>query len=91
MISYTDLSFKFYGNLSKSMKNYLIDIKDDMQKANMNYTLEEWISNALFTSTIVFIISLITLSFGFGFFTSPIIAVFSALTLSATFFGILFF
>lgn len=91
MLNYTELSLMFYGNISKLMKGYFIDIKDDIHRANMNYTLEEWISNALFTSTIVFIISSAALSFGFAFFTSPIIAVFSALTLSATLSGVLFF
>ena len=91
MSSYTELSLSFYGGLSKIVKSYFADIKDDMHRANMNYTLEEWISNALFTSTIVFVISAVVLSFGFGFLTSPIIAVFSALTLSMTFSGILIF
>ncbi len=91
MLSYTEISLKFYGSISKLMKGYFIDIKDDIHRANMNYTLEEWISKTLFTSTVVFIISSAMLSFGFAFITSPIIAVFSALTLSATFSGMLFF
>ena len=91
MISYTELSLRFYGTISKAMKSYFIDIKDDIQRANMNYTLEEWISNTFFTSTILFIFSSAILSFGFGFITSPLIAVFSALTLSMALSGILFF
>ncbi len=91
MLSYTEISLRFYGSMSKLMKGYFTDIKDDIHRANMNYTLEEWISKALFTSTIIFIISSAILSFGFALVTSPIIAIFSALTLSATFSGILFF
>jgi flagellar protein FlaJ len=91
MLNYTEISLKFYGSISKIMKAYFIDIKDDMHRANMKYTLEEWISKALFTSSLVFVLSASILSFGFGFFTSPIVAAFSALTLSATFSGILFF
>ena len=56
MITYVDISLKFYGGVSKSLKTYFIDIRDDIQRANMNYTLEEWISQALFTSTFVFVI-----------------------------------
>lgn len=91
MITYTDVSLRFYGNMSKTLKTYFLDIRDDIQRANMNYTLEEWISKALFTSTLVFVICSATLALGLGFITSPLIAVFSAITLSATLSGVLFF
>lgn len=91
MITYTEVSLRFYGNISKNLKTYFMDIRDDIQRANMNYTLEEWISKALFTSTIVFVMCSATLALAFGFIVNPLIAVISAITLSATLSGILFF
>ncbi len=91
MITYTELSLRFFGDISKTLKTYFIDIREDIQRANMNYTLEEWISNAFFTSSIVFVMCAAMLALAIGFITNPFIAVFSAITLSATLAGIIFF
>ena len=91
MINYVDTSHKFFGSLSKKIKPYFLDIKSDMQKANISYTLDEYLSTALFTAAITFFIECILLAFIFGFLVNPVIAVFLSLTLSATISGFLFF
>lgn len=91
MKSYTDLSRRFLGDIVKSTKHYFFDIKEDMQRANMNYTLEEWISVGMFTSSFVFILTAASLAFGFAFYVSLLVAILSAMTLASTFAGIIFF
>jgi archaeal flagellar protein FlaJ len=90
-MSYVDLCYKFYGNISRSMKPYFIDIKDDIQHAKMNYTLEEYLSVAMFTVTITFMIETIFVSFILGLFMDPLLALVSALILSLAVSGMLFF
>ncbi|MBI4896499.1 MAG: type II secretion system F family protein [Candidatus Aenigmarchaeota archaeon] len=90
-MSYVDLSYKIFGNLSKASKNYFIDIKEDLQRANINYTLEEYVSLALFTTVITFIIEAVLLSFTFGLFTDAIFAALLAVTLSFFFSSLLLF
>jgi flagellar protein FlaJ len=91
MINYVETSYKFFGSISKTVKPYFLDIKSDLQRANMGYTLEEYLSTALFTTTITFFIECLLLAFIFGLLMDPIISVFLAMTLSLTISGLLFF
>ncbi len=90
-MNYVYISHSLFGSVSKSFKPYFLDIKDDLQKANINYTIEEYLSVALFTTIITFVAENILLSFIFGLFISPITAVFLSLTLSLTISGVIFF
>jgi archaeal flagellar protein FlaJ len=90
-MSYASISYQFFGNLSHSIKPYFIDIRDTLHKGNINYTLEEYLSIALFSVTITFIAETMVLAFIFGLFIEPLIAVMLAVTLSATLSGGLFF
>lgn len=91
MISYVRTAYKFFASMSKTIKPYFLDIKEDLQRANLSYTLEEYLSIALFTTAITFFLEGVLLAFVFGFLTTPSIAVFLSLTLSLTFSGLLFF
>lgn len=91
MMNYVGTSHKFFGSVSKTIKPYFLDIRGDMQRANIGYTLEEYISTALFTTTITFFTECILLAFIFGMIVNPLIAVFLSLTLSITISGFLFF
>jgi flagellar protein FlaJ len=91
MINYVNTSYRFFGSISKTIKPYFMDIKNDLQRASMSYTLEEYISTAIFTISITFFIECVLLAFIFGFFFNPIIAMFLALTLSTTISGLLLF
>ena len=90
-MSYVELSYRFFGNFSRSLKPYFSDIKDDMQKANMSYTLEEYLSAAFFTVTLTFVVETIFMSFAFGFFIEPLLAVILGFMLALGVSGFLFF
>lgn len=90
-MTYADTSYRLFGGLVKSIKPYFLDIKEDLRKANINYTLEEYLSIALFTTVLTFILEAMSLSFLFGLFLSPIISVILGMTLSVTISGMLFF
>jgi flagellar protein FlaJ len=79
------------GDASRALRPYFIDIKDDMKKANMNYTLEEYLSMSLFTTLITFVIETAFISFILGLFVEPLLAVIAALILSTGISGLLFF
>ncbi len=90
-MSYVEFSYRLLGNLTKYFKPYFLDIKDDLRKANINYTLEEYLSMALFTTIVTFMLETGMLSFIFALFVSPLISIILALTLSTTISGLLFF
>ena len=90
-MSYVDVSYRLFGRLTKSIKPYFLDIKEDLRKANINYTLEEYLSITLFTTILTFIIEAMMLSFVFGLLVAPAVAVILAMTLSMTISGLLFF
>lgn len=91
MIDYVNISHKFFGGLSKSLRSHFVDIKEDLQKANIKYTLDEYISIVLFTTTITFFMENILLAFIFGFMMSTLNAVILALILSTAISGLLLF
>ncbi len=90
-MSYADLSFGFFGTFAKSLRPYFIEIKEELKKANLNYTLEEYLSISLFTTAITFVMETILLSFVFGLFLDAGIAVLLSLTLSMALSSLLFF
>jgi len=91
MINYVSTAYKFFGPISKTIKPYFLDIKGDLQKANMGYTLEEYLSTTLFTTAITFFLECVLLAFIFGFLVTPLVALFLSLTLSTTVSGLLLF
>ena len=80
-----------FGGISRDIRSYFLDIRNDLQKAGMNYTLDEYLATALFTSTVTFVIETITLAFIFGFFFGVIEALFLSFTLSMAMSGLIFF
>lgn len=90
-MSYASLSYNLFGGFTKILKPYFLDIKEDLRKANLNYTLEEYLSVAFFTTAATFLLEAVLLSFLFGLFVSPLIALILAMTLSLTLSGMLFF
>lgn len=91
-MNFVYLSYKIFGDISRSLKPYFLDIRDDLQHANLNFTLEEYLSTAAFTTAITFFLESITLAFIFGFlkFSIPV-AIFLSITLSLGISGVLFF
>ena len=92
MVTYVNLSYRFFGRISRSMKGYFLDIKEDLQRANISYTLEEYLSTALFTTALTFVLEAVALAFIFGLIRFSVIsAILLSVTLSLTISGILFF
>lgn len=92
MLNYVNLSYRIFGRLSRSVKGQFLDIKEDLQRANINFTLEEYLSTALFTTVVAFIFETIVLSFIFGLIRFSIItSIILSITMSLTISGILFF
>ena len=91
MIDYVKTAHNLFGNISRRIKFYFLDTKEELQRASLNYTLEEYLSVMLFTSTIMFVVENIILAFIFGLLFSPIVAVFLSFTLSLAISGLMFF
>ena len=91
MTSYSRFCYTILGSSITPLRKYFIDIKADMQTAGMNFTLDEYLSMALFTSIILFVIESAVLSFIFGIFFNPLIAVSLALTFSFSISVMIFF
>jgi flagellar protein FlaJ len=91
-MSYVGIATKFFGNFSRSVRPQFLDIKEDLLRARMTYTLEEYLSTAFFTTVLVFVVELLLLSFIFGLFLPDIIlSVVLSLSLSFALSGLLFF
>ncbi len=90
-MSYADISYQFFGEGSKLIRPYFMEIKDELKRANINYTLEEYLSISLFTTALTFLFETVILAFLFGLFIAPGIAVLLSLTLSTALSALLFF
>ena len=92
MVSYVSVSHKFFGGLSRYLKGYFLDIQDDLQMANIPYTLEEYLSVAVFTTAATLLIEAALFGFIFGLLNfSIIVNMLLSFTLAATVSGLLFF
>jgi flagellar protein FlaJ len=90
-MSFTSFAYNVYGDLSRSIKPYFIDVKDNLHKANLNYTLEEYLSIMLLSVSIAFFLETLLLAFFFGLFLGPLVAVILAFTLAASMSAGMFF
>lgn len=91
-MSYVSIATRFFGPFSRSIRVHFIDIKEDIQRANMMYTIEEYLSTAFFTTSIVFVVELFLLSYIFSLFISDVlVTMLMSLTLSFAFSSLLFF
>ncbi|MBI2076702.1 MAG: type II secretion system F family protein [Candidatus Aenigmarchaeota archaeon] len=92
MPSYVNLSYRFFGKISRSVKGNFLDIREDLQRANIAYTLEEYLSTAFFTTALAFVLETISLSFIFGLIRFSVVsALLLSITLSLAISGVLFF
>jgi len=91
-MNYAGISYRFFGDMSHSLRPYFLDMRESLHKAGMGYTLEEYVSIALMTVTITFMFEAVLLAFIFGLLIGdPIVATMLAFTLSATISGGVFF
>ncbi|HLD83589.1 MAG TPA: type II secretion system F family protein [archaeon] len=86
------LSYGVLGSYVKGFSAYFPDVKENLQKANLKYTLEEWISIAAFITLVTFVVETLTFSFVFGLMgMAPLIAILLSVTLSSSIGGALLF
>lgn len=92
MTEYSRFCYTIIGTSITPIRKYFLDIKTDMQTAGMNFTLDEYLSMAAFTSVILFVVESIVLSFIFGILRFPtLVAVSLALTFSFSLTVMIFF
>ena len=92
MTTYSRFCYQLVGDYIKPIKNYFLDLRDDLHAARMKFTLDEYLSMAVFTSVLVFVMEMIGMSVIFGIlFGNPIPALLMATTLSMGFSGAIFF
>jgi archaeal flagellar protein FlaJ len=85
-------AYNIFGDTVKRFRFYFMDVREDLQKANMGYTLEEWLSLSLFLGSITFVAEVVVFAFIFGIMgINPIMAIFLSLMLSLAIVGGLFF
>lgn len=61
-MKYLEIASRFFGKMSETLTGYFPDMRDHLKKARMKYSHQEYLSLALFTSFLVFLASLPTLS-----------------------------
>ncbi len=66
MKSYARFSYEIFGNIARKFESYFMDIKEDLQRAKLGYTLLEYISMAFFTTAVTFFFETVMLSFFFS-------------------------
>jgi flagellar protein FlaJ len=81
-----------FGDTARKIEPYFVDIKNDLRRANMDYTLLEYLSMMLLVSAGTFFVEMVLLTFIFAIIGIGIISsLLLALTLSVAITGILLF
>lgn len=77
------IAFRLFSSFSENISKYFMDVKIDLKKANIRYSLQEYLSIATMLSFIIFLVQLPLLSFVFGLiFRSFLFSFIFAITLS---------
>ncbi len=91
-MNFKDFCLQTFGNTAAEIEGYFLDIKKDLQKANMEYTLREYLSVALFVCSLTFFLEGVMLTVIFYFITWDLISsLLLSFLLSITIAGLLFF
>ncbi|MBI4019597.1 MAG: type II secretion system F family protein [Candidatus Aenigmarchaeota archaeon] len=86
------ISYGIFGTYVKGFSVYFLDVKENLQKANLKYTLEEWLSIAAFVTLTTFVMETVIFAFIFGLMgMAPLIAILLSITLSFSIAGALLF
>lgn len=64
---YTRTSFRLFGRLSESVSPYFVDVRANLKRARIRLSAQEYLSIAMMTCFLIFLIGLPILSFLFGF------------------------
>jgi len=88
---FTRLAFKLFGDLGATLVPRFADLRSDLRKAGKRISLQEYLSTALFTCFVVFLIEIPTFSFILGVvFQRFLFALLTALSISAFLSALLF-
>lgn len=84
MESYKKWSYNFFSSMVESQIGYFEDLKDDLKKAGMEYSLKEYLSISFMTVVLIFTIEFPLLAFITGFIPafSPLMAVIFSFSVS---------
>ncbi len=91
MTSYSRFCYHIFGEYLAPLRKYFLDVREDLQLAGLNFTLDEYLSMAIFTSLLTFAIENIVFSFMFGLFLPVPVAMLLSLLLAMSFSGTVFF
>jgi flagellar protein FlaJ len=92
MTSYSRFCYRMIGNNVVPLRKYFLDIKNDLQTAGLNFTLDEYLSMGVFTAILLFVLESAALSFILGLFNFNIfVSVALSITLSFSMSIMLFF
>ena len=91
MFSYSKFSYEIFGDFIKSFNFYFYDLKEDIIKANMNFTLDEYLSMSMLTCLISFILGNVFFMILFNIFTTFLTSFFLSITISIGITASLFF
>ncbi len=91
-MNYTSLARMVFGGITNSIEGHFTEIRDDLQKANISYTLNEYISVMIFTVALTFFIEALSIVFilsifGFGVAASVMIGLTSSAIISVLLFA----
>lgn len=67
MSFYTKTAMRLFSQLSESLEPYFTEVREDLKRARMKMSVQEYLSVAILTSFIIFIFELPALSFIFSF------------------------
>lgn len=64
---YSKLSFRYFSQFSEGVSEYFSDVRDNLKRAKIGLSVQEYISIAIMTAFLVFMAAFPVLSFLFGF------------------------
>jgi len=73
--NYIKKAYTSYGEIAEKIAPYLKYVSDDLKKSGMKYTLEEYLSLAIFVSLIVLVAEIPIITFILSFFLSVVFAI----------------
>ncbi len=92
MAFYSELAFRLFSGVSEAVGAFFTDIRVDLRKAQFRTSVQEYLSKAILTTMLAFVVSLPLLSLLFAYFFHEFLFAFiTAFTISFAISGITFF
>lgn len=91
MTFYTKLGMRMFGPLSENIIPYFSELKSDIKKARLKTSLQEYFSNAILTSALIFAFEMPLLSFIFSLYFQNFLFGFISSFTTTAFLTVIFF